>query len=77
MKIGIIGAMEQEVDHLRRQIANVREERHAGCVFYYGSLHGIEVVLTQSGIGKVAAAIAATLLIERHQPTHVISYNFV
>lgn len=73
MKIGIIGAMEQEVDHLRQQIVNLREERHAGCVFYSGSLHGVEVVLTQSGIGKVAAAIAATLLIERYQPTHVIN----
>lgn len=38
---------------------------HAGREFWQGTLHGRQVVLALSGIGKVAAAMTATVLIER------------
>ncbi|RJG42093.1 5'-methylthioadenosine/S-adenosylhomocysteine nucleosidase [Motilimonas pumila] len=73
MKIGIIGAMEQEVAILREQLTDVDTLAIAGCEFYAGKLHGVEVVLTKSGIGKVAASVATTLLLERYQPDVIIN----
>ncbi|RCU51635.1 MULTISPECIES: 5'-methylthioadenosine/S-adenosylhomocysteine nucleosidase [Corallincola] len=74
MKIGIIGAMDQEVTQLRSQLTpsdNVIKD--AGIEFYPGELHGHEVILLKSGIGKVAAAISTTLLLERFAPDIVIN----
>ncbi len=73
MKIGIIGAMEQEVTELRAQITDIEQQIDAGIAFYTGKLNGVDVVLQRSGIGKVAAAITTTLLLERHQPDLVIN----
>ncbi|MDA0119110.1 5'-methylthioadenosine/S-adenosylhomocysteine nucleosidase [Vibrio sp. T11.5] len=73
MKIGIIGAMEQEVSILKQAIENCQEVSKAGCTFYAGKLNGVEVVLLQSGIGKVAAAIGTTMLIDEYQPDVVIN----
>ena len=73
MKIGIIGAMEPEVAILREQINNRETITVAGCEFYSGELAGHQVILTRSGIGKVAASIATTILLERFAPDCVIN----
>ena len=64
MKIGIIGAMEEEVTLLRDKIENRQTISLGGCEIYTGQLNGTEVALLKSGIGKVAAALGATLLLE-------------
>ena len=73
MTIGIIGAMEQEVALLRAQMNDVETQSLAGCEFFRGTLAGQNVVLTRSGIGKVAAAVATTLLLDRFAPDCVIN----
>ncbi|WP_375056223.1 5'-methylthioadenosine/S-adenosylhomocysteine nucleosidase [Zobellella sp. DQSA1] len=73
MTIGIIGAMEQEVAELRSRLEQAKTTAVAGCEFYQGTLAGQEVVITRSGIGKVAASIATTLLLERFAPSCVIN----
>ncbi|MGC9403358.1 5'-methylthioadenosine/S-adenosylhomocysteine nucleosidase [Vibrio genomosp. F10] len=73
MKIGIIGAMEQEVTILKQAISNCKEVSKAGCNFFSGELNGVDVVLLQSGIGKVAAAIGTTILLDEYQPDVVIN----
>lgn len=73
MKIGIIGAMELEIDSLRASIESCKETKIGRFVFYEGSLNGIEVVLLLSGIGKVSASVATTLLIERYNPSLIIN----
>ncbi|NUW66335.1 5'-methylthioadenosine/S-adenosylhomocysteine nucleosidase [Vibrio coralliilyticus] len=73
MKIGIIGAMEQEVSILKQAIENCQEVSKAGCTFFSGQLNGVDVVLLQSGIGKVAAAIGTTVLLDEYQPDVVIN----
>ncbi|NOH55286.1 5'-methylthioadenosine/S-adenosylhomocysteine nucleosidase [Vibrio coralliilyticus] len=73
MKIGIIGAMEQEVSILKQAIENCQEVSKAGCTFFSGQLNGVDVVLLQSGIGKVAAAIGTTVLLDEYQPDIVIN----
>lgn len=73
MKIGIIGAMEQEVSILKQAIENCQEVQKAGCTFFSGQLNGVDVVLLQSGIGKVAAAVGTTILLSEYQPDVVIN----
>ncbi|WP_391088276.1 5'-methylthioadenosine/S-adenosylhomocysteine nucleosidase [Vibrio sp. NH-UV-68] len=73
MKIGIIGAMEQEVSILKQAIENGETVNKAGCTFFSGKLNGVDVVLLQSGIGKVAAAVGTTVLLNEYQPDIVIN----
>ncbi|MCU4676693.1 5'-methylthioadenosine/S-adenosylhomocysteine nucleosidase [Catenovulum sp. 2E275] len=72
-KIAIIGAMEQEVAILRGQLDNLHTEEHGPCKIYTGILAGHEVVLVQSGVGKTAAAMATTLLLDNHKPDFVLN----
>ncbi|WP_252108724.1 MULTISPECIES: 5'-methylthioadenosine/S-adenosylhomocysteine nucleosidase [unclassified Halomonas] len=72
-RIGIIGAMAQEVSILAGQLEGVERLEHAGFVFYSGTRHGLEVVILQSGIGKVNAAVGTAVLLERYQPEAIIN----
>lgn len=63
--IGIIGAMKEEIKLLLEHMEAVEAERHAGLAYYRGSLHGRKVVLTQSGVGKVNAAVCTQVMIDR------------
>ncbi len=65
--IGIIGAMETEVRHLIGCMDTPEITELAGRTFVRGTLGGCSVVVVQSGIGKVAAAITAQMLIDRFQ----------
>ncbi|UJF19653.1 5'-methylthioadenosine/S-adenosylhomocysteine nucleosidase [Vibrio sp. SS-MA-C1-2] len=73
MKIAIIGAMEQEVSILKTKIENLQTDNRAGCNVYTGQLNGQDVVLLQSGIGKVAAAVGTSMLLESYKPDMVIN----
>ncbi len=70
---GIIGAMEPEVALLKQQLTTVSTEQIGNYVFYRGQLAGQDVVIVQSGIGKVAAAVATTLLIDHFKPACIIN----
>ncbi|HCR96055.1 MULTISPECIES: 5'-methylthioadenosine/S-adenosylhomocysteine nucleosidase [Halomonas] len=72
-RIGIIGAMAQEVGILVGQLDNAERYEHAGFVFHTGMRHGLEVVILQSGIGKVNAAVGTAILLERHHPDAIIN----
>ncbi|WKA60057.1 5'-methylthioadenosine/S-adenosylhomocysteine nucleosidase [Planococcus shenhongbingii] len=73
MKIGVIGAMEEEVELLRGSLENARVEEIANCEFTSGTYKGQEVVLLKSGIGKVNAAMSTTLLLQQYKPDMVIN----
>jgi len=72
-RIGIIGAMAQEVKLLAGQLENAERYEHAGFVFHTGTRHGLDIVILQSGIGKVNAAVGTAILLERHQPDAIIN----
>lgn len=72
-KLGIIGAMQQEVEAL---LANMEEKASAvwaGSTFYEGKLAGIDAVVVQCGIGKVNAALCAQILCDRYGVTHMVN----
>ncbi len=71
--IGLIGAMDEEVALIKSWMVDVTEESIAGCHFFSGSFEGQDVVLLQSGIGKVNAAVSTTLLLAKFAPEYVIN----
>lgn len=73
MKVGIIGAMAQEVAILLEKMNAPRLTEIAGIKIYEGSIEGVEVALLQSGIGKTAAAVGTTLLLQTAKPDLVIN----
>lgn len=72
MTIGLIGAMAEEIAQLRADLEAEQIQVHAGITFYLGTLNGCSVVLCQSGVGKVNAAVTAQLLADRFQVTHLV-----
>ncbi len=62
-KIGIIGAMQSEVDLLLSKMSDKTEREEYGSRYYSGKISGKDVVLVCSSIGKVNATINAQTLI--------------
>lgn len=73
MKIAIIGAMEEEIVILKKKIKSPKETTIAGYQFVEGTIAEREVVLVKSGIGKVNAAVATTLLLQLFKPDAVLN----
>lgn len=61
--IGIIGAMDVEVRHLKNKLTDRKDRTVSGIEFASGLLAGKEVVIAKCGIGKVFAAICAEAMI--------------
>lgn len=73
IKLGIIGAMEQEVETLLAQMENKSAAIVAGSTFYEGKLSGLDVVVVQCGIGKVNAALCVQILCTKYGITHAVN----
>ncbi|KLN57106.1 5'-methylthioadenosine/adenosylhomocysteine nucleosidase [Variovorax paradoxus] len=63
--VAIVAAMHEELSALLAQMPDEQRVRAAGRDFWVGHLHGQPVVAVLSRIGKVAAAVTATVLLER------------
>lgn len=70
--IGIIAAMDEELEALLERTDVSRRDERFGIVFTFGTLAKRSIVFVKSGIGKINAAIAATLLIDRYACTRVL-----
>ena len=73
MKLGIIGAMEQEVETLLSLLENKKSTVRTGSTYYEGTLDGLDVVVVQCGIGKVNAALCVQVLCDCYGVTHVVN----
>jgi len=72
-RIGIIGAMEEEVTALREKLKDAKRFQKASMDFYSGVLNGVEAVIVRSGIGKVNAGICTQILADVYQVDAVIN----
>ena len=72
-KLGIIGAMQVEVEILLGAMENKKSQEKAGSIFYEGVLNGLDVVVVQCGVGKVNAAICTQILCDLYQVTHLVN----
>ena len=73
MKIGIIAAMPEELVHLTQNLDRAQEVQVLGNTYYTGTVGKIEVVLVQSGIGKVMSAMSVAVLANNFQVDAVIN----
>lgn len=71
--IGIIAAMNVEMESLRSYMKDTETQTVGGITFVRGMLEGQEVVTAVCGIGKVFAAMCAQTMILRYQPTAIIN----
>ena len=70
--IGIVSAMDSEIELLRNAMTNRTEEVRAGTTFYVGKIDGIDVALVSCGVGKVNAAVHTQILIDFYKPVAII-----
>lgn len=71
--IGIIAAMEEEIAAFLALMSDHQVQKIKGITFYQGRLAGRDVVLCQSGVGKVYAAISTTILIDSFPIDYIIN----
>ncbi|ADX68295.1 MULTISPECIES: 5'-methylthioadenosine/adenosylhomocysteine nucleosidase [Weeksella] len=71
-RIGILGAIPEEINYIIPLIENKREEKIGKRTFYIGKIGKHEVVLAYSRIGKVAAATTVSTLILHYNITQLI-----
>ncbi|MDO5059479.1 MAG: 5'-methylthioadenosine/adenosylhomocysteine nucleosidase [Neisseria sp.] len=71
--IAVIGAMQPEIELLQGRLKNRVSHRFGAFQIDEGELHGKRVVLSLSGIGKVNAAVATALAVNRFAPDCVIN----
>lgn len=73
MKLGIIGAMQVEVETLKDHLADKKSVTVSKREFCEGKLAGLDVVVVQCGVGKVHAAMCAQTLCDRFGVTHIVN----
>jgi adenosylhomocysteine/aminodeoxyfutalosine nucleosidase len=65
MKIGILGAMREEITPILETIGDYREEVYGRNSYYLAEFNGVELVIAYSKIGKVFASLTASSMIEK------------
>ncbi|MFJ8353609.1 5'-methylthioadenosine/adenosylhomocysteine nucleosidase [Bacillus paramycoides] len=72
-RIGIIGAMQIEIDLLLEKLHLKEEHTIAGMPFYKGKFMDTEVIITRCGVGKVNAAACTQILINKYDVDSIIN----
>ena len=73
IRLGIIGAMEIEVNTLKENLQNKRVRIIAGAEYCEGTLEQLNVVVVQCGVGKVNAAMCVQALCDCFHVTHIVN----
>lgn len=71
--LGIIGAMEVEVEKLRDMMENPQAQTVAGMMFYQGTIKGKDVVVVRSGVGKVNAGLCSQILVDKYHVDGIVN----
>lgn len=71
-KLGIMGAMPEEVEGVVSLMSNPKKKVIGPRVYFEGNIEGVSVVVAISGWGKVASAVTTSVLIHEFQITELI-----
>lgn len=71
--LGIIGAMEVEVEKLRDMMEKPQAQTVAGMMFYQGTIKGKDVVVVRSGVGKVNAGLCSQILVDKYHVDGIVN----
>ena len=72
-KIGIIFAMEEEINELLKYLKLKNKYEIFDLLFYEGLIYDIEVILVESGVGKVNSARTTQILIDNMQVDYIFN----
>ena len=72
-RIGIIGAMDEEVELLLEKIESDKVTLKGGLEFHEGKIRGKDVIVVKCGVGKVNSAMCAQLLISEFNAEALIN----
>ena len=72
-KIAIIGAMDCEIAAIKKELFDLKEENYADLKIFTGTINGKFVILAQSGVGKVNAALNTQYIIDIYKPSIIIN----
>ncbi len=72
-KIAIIGAMDCEINDIKKEIADLKEQNYADLKIFTGTISNKIVILAQSGVGKVNAALNTQYIIDTYKPDIIIN----
>ena len=70
---GIIAAMQEEMQEIKKIMREVREEQIYELAFIEGKINEVDVVLVESGVGKVNAARTTQILIDQFEVEAIIN----
>ncbi len=73
MLIGIIGAMDIEVQALKELMDEPKIETISTVDYYSGKINGMDVVVAVAGVGKVNAAVCTQTMILTYHPEYIIN----
>lgn len=73
VEIGIIGAMQPEVEAIITALSQCESETVSGITFYTGLIEGKRVAVAKCGIGKVFAALCAEIMILKYNPDLLVN----
>ena len=73
MLIGIIGAMDIEVQALKDLMSEPEVKTISSVDFYSGIINGVKTVVAVAGIGKVNAAVCTQTMILTYHPSYIIN----
>lgn len=73
MRVGIIGAMQIEVEGLKSLMENPQISKSGGILYYSGKINGIKCVVAEAGVGKVNAAVCAQTMILKYTPDMIVN----
>lgn len=71
--IGIIGAMDIEVNALKAKVKNAATTKIAGIDFVCGTIENVMVCVAECAPGKVNAALCAQIMIDKFSPDQIIN----
>lgn len=79
MRWGVIGALEQEIRLVVKEMRSIQVTRHYDSNFYTGTIGGgggeggVPVTVAECGVGKIRAALAAHILIQEYGSDRIIN----
>lgn len=72
-KLGIIGAMQEEVDTLIKMLDDKKCEKINDLEFFIGMYSNTQLIVVRCGVGKVNSAMCTQLLIDKFNPDAIIN----
>ena len=71
--VAIIGAMDDEIDEIHNNLNNAKVVQENDFKIIKGTIGKYNIVLTKSGVGKVAAAATTQYVIDKYSPEYIVN----